>query len=130
MALMHRPDLLVLDEPTSGLDPLMQREFEAVAREIVAEGRTVFLSSHELDEVQRWRIGSRSSDRERSWRPTRSSDSARTRRGGSRCGSPMPVEPVAVRRHRGVVVVGGRRITILTAGERRRSAAAAGDRRA
>ena len=53
MALMHRPDLLVLDEPTSGLDPLMQREFEAVAREIVAEGRTVFLSSHELDEVQR-----------------------------------------------------------------------------
>lgn len=53
MALMHRPDLLLLDEPTSGLDPLMQREFEAVVREIVAEGRTVFLSSHELDEVQR-----------------------------------------------------------------------------
>lgn len=53
MALMHKPDLLVLDEPTSGLDPLMQREFEAVVRGIVAEGGTVFLSSHELDEVQR-----------------------------------------------------------------------------
>jgi beta-exotoxin I transport system ATP-binding protein len=53
LALMHRPDLLVLDEPTSGLDPLMQNEFEQVVREIVGEGRTVFLSSHELDEVQR-----------------------------------------------------------------------------
>ncbi len=53
MALMHRPDLLVLDEPTSGLDPLVQNEFERVIREVVAEGRTVFLSSHELDEVQR-----------------------------------------------------------------------------
>jgi beta-exotoxin I transport system ATP-binding protein len=53
LAFMHRPELLVLDEPTSGLDPLMQHEFEALLREIAAEGRTVFLSSHELDEVQR-----------------------------------------------------------------------------
>ncbi len=50
---MHRPELLVLDEPTSGLDPLMQHEFERLMRETTAEGRTVFLSSHELDEVQR-----------------------------------------------------------------------------
>lgn len=50
---MHRPELLILDEPTSGLDPLMQREFENLLRETVTEGRTVFLSSHELDEVQR-----------------------------------------------------------------------------
>lgn len=42
-----------LDEPTSGLDPLMQHEFENLLRETIAEGRTVFLSSHELDEVQR-----------------------------------------------------------------------------
>ena len=55
LAFMHRPDLLVLDEPTSGLDPLMQDEFERLVRETVAEGRTVFLSSHELDEVQRRR---------------------------------------------------------------------------
>jgi beta-exotoxin I transport system ATP-binding protein len=53
LAFMHRPELLVLDEPTSGLDPLMQDEFEQLVRVTVAEGRTVFLSSHELDEVQR-----------------------------------------------------------------------------
>ena len=53
LAFMHRPELLVLDEPTSGLDPLMQHEFENLLRETIAEGRTVFLSSHELDEVQR-----------------------------------------------------------------------------
>jgi ABC-2 type transport system ATP-binding protein len=53
LAFMHRPELLVLDEPTSGLDPLMQHEFERLVRETVAEGRTVFLSSHDLDEVQR-----------------------------------------------------------------------------
>ena len=53
LAFMHRPDLLILDEPTAGLDPLMQAEFEHLIRETAAEGRTVFLSSHELDEVQR-----------------------------------------------------------------------------
>ena len=53
LAFMHRPELLVLDEPTSGLDPLMQHEFETLLRETAEEGRTVFLSSHELDEVQR-----------------------------------------------------------------------------
>ncbi len=53
LAFMHRPELLVLDEPTSGLDPLMQREFESLLRETADEDRTVFLSSHELGEVQR-----------------------------------------------------------------------------
>ena len=51
-AFMHRPPLLVLDEPTSGLDPLLQGEFRALLRETAADGRTVFLSSHSLDEVQ------------------------------------------------------------------------------
>ena len=51
-AFMHRPRLLVLDEPTSGLDPLLQEEFRALLRETTADGRTVFLSSHSLDEVQ------------------------------------------------------------------------------
>ena len=51
-AFMHRPDLLVLDEPTSGLDPLLQGEFRTLVRETAADGRTVFLSSHLLDEVQ------------------------------------------------------------------------------
>lgn len=53
LAFMHQPELLVLDEPTSGLDPLMQHEFESLLRETAADGRTVFLSSHKLDEVQR-----------------------------------------------------------------------------
>jgi ABC-2 type transport system ATP-binding protein len=53
LAFMHRPELLVLDEPTSGLDPLMQDEFRGLLRETTLEGRTVLLSSHELDEVQR-----------------------------------------------------------------------------
>ena len=53
LAFMHRPELLILDEPTSGLDPLMRDEFQHLIRETTADGRTVFLSSHELDEVQR-----------------------------------------------------------------------------
>jgi ABC-2 type transport system ATP-binding protein len=51
-AFMHRPDLVVLDEPSSGLDPLLQAELRSLLRETAAEGRTVFLSSHSLDEVQ------------------------------------------------------------------------------
>ena len=50
---MNRPDVLIMDEPSAGLDPLVQREFQTMLREIVAEGRTVFLSSHTLSEVQR-----------------------------------------------------------------------------
>jgi ABC-2 type transport system ATP-binding protein len=52
-AFLHQPDLLLLDEPTSGLDPLVQQTFNELLREVVAEGRTVFLSSHILSEVQR-----------------------------------------------------------------------------
>jgi ABC-2 type transport system ATP-binding protein len=52
-ALFHRPPLLILDEPTGGLDPLVQEEFLEIVRETRAEGRTVFLSSHNLAEVER-----------------------------------------------------------------------------
>jgi ABC-2 type transport system ATP-binding protein len=52
-ALFHTPELLILDEPTTGLDPLMQEEFLAVIAEHRERGGTVFLSSHDLDEVQR-----------------------------------------------------------------------------
>jgi ABC-2 type transport system ATP-binding protein len=52
-ALMHEPDVLILDEPTQGLDPLVQRQFHEIVREIAADGRTVFLSSHILSEVER-----------------------------------------------------------------------------
>jgi len=53
VALQHRPDLLILDEPTSGLDPLVQQTFYEVIREAKAEGRTIFLSSHILGEVEK-----------------------------------------------------------------------------
>jgi ABC-2 type transport system ATP-binding protein len=51
-AFAGKPELLVLDEPTSGLDPLVQQTFHSLVRENVTEGRTVFLSSHVLSEVQ------------------------------------------------------------------------------
>lgn len=51
-ALMHHPDLLILDEPTTGLDPLIQQEFYKLVREMREAGRTVFLSSHDLHEVE------------------------------------------------------------------------------
>jgi polyether ionophore transport system ATP-binding protein len=50
--LMCRSELLVLDEPTSGLDPLMEQAFRRCIAEAQAEGRTVFLSSHILSEVE------------------------------------------------------------------------------
>jgi ABC-2 type transport system ATP-binding protein len=53
IALQHKPELLILDEPTSGLDPLVQQSFYALVREAKADGRTVFLSSHILSEVER-----------------------------------------------------------------------------
>ena len=52
-AFMNRPEVLILDEPSSGLDPLVQREFQTMMREVADGGRTVFLSSHTLSEVQR-----------------------------------------------------------------------------
>jgi ABC-2 type transport system ATP-binding protein len=52
-AFMHDPELLILDEPTGGLDPLMQQEFNTLIDETRASGRTIFLSSHVLPEVER-----------------------------------------------------------------------------
>lgn len=52
-ALMHDPALLILDEPTSGLDPLMQMTVLDLFREERARGKTVFLSSHMLPEVEK-----------------------------------------------------------------------------
>jgi ABC-2 type transport system ATP-binding protein len=52
-AFMHEPELLILDEPIAGLDPLVQQSFHSLLQEVSAEGRTVFLSSHTLSEVER-----------------------------------------------------------------------------
>jgi len=51
-AFMHRPRFLILDEPTTGLDPLNQHEFARLVADVRADGRTVFLSSHILSEVE------------------------------------------------------------------------------
>lgn len=47
------PKLLILDEPTDGLDPLMQRAFEQILEQLHAQGTTIFMSSHDLGEVER-----------------------------------------------------------------------------
>ncbi len=51
-AFMHDPRLLVLDEPTSALDPLMRHQFYGLCREFRERGRTVFISSHVLPEME------------------------------------------------------------------------------
>jgi ABC-2 type transport system ATP-binding protein len=54
IALAYRPELLLLDEPSSGLDPVVRRDIlEAIIRTVAEEGRTVFFSSHLLEEVER-----------------------------------------------------------------------------
>ncbi len=52
-ALQHDPELAILDEPTEGLDPLMQHAFYAILADLRTAGRTVFMSSHVLSEVER-----------------------------------------------------------------------------
>jgi ABC-2 type transport system ATP-binding protein len=52
-ALQHDPELAILDEPSEGLDPLMQRAFYGILDDLRASGRTIFLSSHVLSEVER-----------------------------------------------------------------------------
>lgn len=52
-AFMHKPDLLILDEPTSGLDPLMKQVFYDMVLDMKKQGKTVFVSSHDLAEVQK-----------------------------------------------------------------------------
>lgn len=51
-ALMHQPELLIFDEPTSGLDPLIQAEFNKIIIEHRDAGKTAFISSHALGEIQ------------------------------------------------------------------------------
>lgn len=52
-AFMHDPDILILDEPTSGLDPLMQNRFIDLIAQEKARGKTILLSSHIFEEVER-----------------------------------------------------------------------------
>lgn len=52
-AFLHDPDILILDEPTSGLDPLMQTRFVQLITEEKRKGKTILLSSHIFEEVER-----------------------------------------------------------------------------
>lgn len=53
LALMHSPELLIMDEPTVGLDPLLQNEIYGMLAELKEKGTTIFISSHNLPEVER-----------------------------------------------------------------------------
>jgi ABC-2 type transport system ATP-binding protein len=53
LSLAHDPALLIMDEPTSGLDPKVRRSFLESMIDRAATGRTVFLSSHQINEVER-----------------------------------------------------------------------------
>ena len=52
-AFLHDPELYLLDEPTSGLDPLMQHRFAELVEEERSRGKTILLSSHQFEEVER-----------------------------------------------------------------------------
>lgn len=52
-AFMHNPDILLLDEPTSGLDPLMQNRFIELVEQEKKKGKTIILSSHIFEEVEK-----------------------------------------------------------------------------
>src|SRR6266850_2105033 len=51
-ALVHDPDFIFLDEPTDGLDPVGRREVRAICRELADSGKTIFINSHILAEIE------------------------------------------------------------------------------
>ncbi|MFK7766106.1 MAG: ABC transporter ATP-binding protein [Mariniblastus sp.] len=53
LAMAHQPELIIMDEPTSGLDTLVRRKFLESMVDVAAEQRTIFLSSHQISEVER-----------------------------------------------------------------------------
>ncbi len=53
LALMHQPEVLIMDEPTLGLDPLLQNKIYDVLEEMKKKGTTIFMSSHNLPEVEK-----------------------------------------------------------------------------
>ena len=52
-AIIHRPKLLILDEPLEGIDPVSAKQIKDMLRDMVSKGATVFMSSHNLDTVEK-----------------------------------------------------------------------------
>ena len=113
-AFMHEPELLILDEPIAGLDPLVQQSFHALLGEVSAQGRTVFLSSHTLSEVERVTHRLAILRQGDLWSSTRSRTFARSPSSASRSSSPQPVDPSQFRALPGVTEVNadGRTVTV------------------
>jgi ABC-2 type transport system ATP-binding protein len=51
-AMLHDPDLLILDEPTDGVDPVGRAEIREILHRLKGEGKTIFLNSHLLQEIE------------------------------------------------------------------------------
>jgi ABC-2 type transport system ATP-binding protein len=112
-ALLQPRELLVLDEPTNGLDPQGMREIRALVRELAAEGTTVFLSSHLLDEIEQVCTHAAVMARGRLITQGTVGDLAEGVRGRLVVGTPDPPEAVRVLKENGIVglVVDGDLVT-------------------
>jgi ABC-2 type transport system ATP-binding protein len=102
-ALLQPRELLVLDEPTNGLDPQGMREIRALIRELAADGTTVFLSSHLLDEIEQVCTHAAVMSRGRLITQGTVGELAAGARGRLVVGTPDPADAVRVLKEHGVV---------------------------
>jgi len=94
-AILHEPEMIFLDEPTAGVDPISRREFWDLLYTLSDEGRTIFVTTHYMDEaehchrlafIQRGRLAAIGSPADQSGKDARPGDGDRLRRAGGRHG--------------------------------------------